>query len=137
MIVESRQVYIYEMKNLLVIEDDAPLSWLLDKILCKKYNVTTVHNGMDAWSWLSDGNVPDLIISDIKMPYVDGLELLENLCSSGLFKNIPVIVLSGISDREVRQKCMDHGVVAYLVKPFEPQRLLDEIEQVFVSKMFL
>jgi|SRR5688572_32076104 len=125
------------MKTLLVIEDDAPLNWLLDQILCKKYRVTTVHNGMDAWSWLSEGNVPDLIVSDIKMPFVDGIELLENLSASGLFRNIPVIVLSGINDREVRQKCTDYGVVAYLVKPFEPQRLLDEVEALFVSKMFL
>ena len=125
------------MKTLLVIEDDAPLNWLLHKILCKKYKVITVYNGMDAWSWLSEGNVPHLIISDIKMPHVDGIELLENLNTSGLFKNIPVIILSAINDPHVRQRCIDSGVVAYLVKPFEPQRLLDEIEQLFVSKMFL
>lgn len=125
------------MKRVLVIEDDPALSWLLEQILCKNYRVVTVGNGMEAWSWLSDGNIPDLIVSDIKMPVVDGVELLENLSTSGLFKNIPVIVLSGLYDQCARKKCLDFGAVAYLIKPFEPQKLLSTIELQLVSKMFL
>lgn len=53
------------MKRILVIEDDMPLCWLLQKILSRKHDVTIMRNGMDAWSWLTDGNVPDLIISDL------------------------------------------------------------------------
>src|SRR5688572_25412367 len=125
------------MKRVLVIEDDAALGWLLVKILSKKYEAITVNNGMDAWSWLSDGNVPDLIVSDIKMPLVDGIELLENLSISGLFKNIPVMIISGVDDPRIRRKCLDFGAIAFFVKPFDPQKLLDEIESLFVSKMFL
>lgn len=124
------------MKRVLVVEDDAALSWLLEQILCKSYKVVRFSNGMDAWSWLSNGNIPDLILSDVKMPLVDGMELLENLSISGLFKNIPVIVLSGQYDQCVRKKCLDFGAIAYLVKPFEPQKLLKEIEHNFVAKMF-
>lgn len=127
----------FGMKRVLVIEDDAALGWLLEKILSKKYEAITVSNGMEAWSWLSDGNIPDLIVTDIRMPLVDGIELLENLSMSGLFKNIPVIVVSGVDDPIIRQKSLDYGALAYLVKPFEPQRLLREIEHPFVSKMFL
>ena len=81
--------------KVLIIEDDSPLCWLLEKILHNKYEVIIMNNGMEAWSWLSDRNIPDLIISDIKMPSLDGIELLENLSISGLFKNIPVIMCSG------------------------------------------
>ena len=117
------------MKKVLVIEDDIPLCWLLEKILQTKYNVMIMSNGMEAWSWLSDGNIPDLIISDIKMPSLDGIELLENISNSGLFKNIPVIILSGYEDAAKRKQCLDLGAFTYLVKPFEPQSLVTEVDR--------
>ena len=91
---------------------------------------------MDAWTWLSDGNYPDLIVSDIKMPMVDGIELLENLSTSGLFKNIPVVVLTGLYDHQARERCLEFGAIAYLIKPFAPQTLLRTIEHQLVPKMF-
>jgi two-component system chemotaxis response regulator CheY len=117
------------MKKVLVIEDDIPLCWLLEKILQSKYEVIIMSNGMEAWSWLSDGNIPDLIISDIKMPSLDGIELLENISNSGLFKNIPVIILSGFEDAGKRKQCLDLGAFTYLVKPFEPQSLVAEVDR--------
>jgi two-component system chemotaxis response regulator CheY len=101
----------------------------LEKILKKKYEVVVMDNGMDAWSWLTDGNKPNLIISDIKMPSLDGIELLENLSNSGLFKNIPVIILSGYEDASKRNKCLELGAFTYLVKPFEPQSLMTEVDR--------
>ena len=115
------------MNKVLVIEDDAPLCWLLEKILRGKYEVIVMNNGLEAWSWLSDGNSCDLIISDVKMPSLDGIELLENLSNSGLFKNIPVIMLSGLEDS--RKQCLELGAFAYLVKPFEPQKFLGEVNR--------
>jgi len=117
------------MKKVLVIEDDTPLCWLLEKILHSKYEVIIMNDGMEAWSWLTDGNIPDLIISDIKMPSLDGIELLENLSNSGLFKNIPVIILSGYEDPAKRKQCLDLGAFTYLVKPFEPQSLVGEVDR--------
>jgi two-component system, chemotaxis family, chemotaxis protein CheY len=117
------------MKKILVIEDDIPLCWLLQKILSRRYQVEIMNNGMDAWSWLSDGNLPDLIISDIKMPSLDGVELLENISTSGLFKNIPVIILSGDDDVLKRKECLDLGAFTYIVKPFEPQLLMAEVDR--------
>ncbi len=122
------------MKKVLVIEDDSPLCWLLEKILHNKYEVIIMNNGMEALSWLSDRNIPDLIISDIKMPSLDGIELLENLSSSGLFKNIPVIMLSGFEDSAKRKQCLELGAFNYLVKPFEPQALLDEVQRALDPK---
>jgi two-component system, chemotaxis family, chemotaxis protein CheY len=115
------------MNKILVIEDDAPLCWLLEKILRGRYEVIVMNNGMEAWLWLSDGNSCDLIISDVKMPSLNGIELLENLSNSGLFKNIPVIMLSGLEDS--RDQCLELGAVAYLVKPFEPQKFLGEVNR--------
>jgi two-component system chemotaxis response regulator CheY len=115
------------MNKVLVIEDDAPLCWLLERILRGKYEVIIMNNGLEAWSWLSDGNSCDLIISDVRMPTLDGIELLENLSNSGLFRNIPVIMLSGLE--ESKEQCLALGAFAYLVKPFEPQKFLAEVNR--------
>ena len=117
------------MKKVLVIEDDVPLCWLLERILKNNYEVVIMNDGMEAWSWLTDGHIPDLIISDLKMPSLDGLELLENLSTSGLFKNIPVIILSGYEDTNKRKQCLARGAFPYLVKPFEPQSLVTEVKR--------
>jgi two-component system, chemotaxis family, chemotaxis protein CheY len=122
------------MAKILVIEDDSPLCWLLEKILGKDHETIIMNNGFEAWCWLSEGNYPDLIISDIKMPSLDGIELLENLSNSGLFKDIPVIILSAYEDGAKRKECLDLGAFKYLVKPFEPRLLLEIVEQALTTK---
>ena len=91
-----------------------------------------MNNGLEAWSWLSDGNSCDLIISDVKMPSLDGVELLENLSNSGLFRNIPVIMLSGLEDS--RKRCLELGAFAYLVKPFEPRKFVSEVDRALAQQ---
>lgn len=125
------------MKKVLVIEDDEPLCWLLEKILGQTYEVFIMHDGMEALSWLSSGNTPDLIISDIRMPSLDGVQLLENLKQSGLYKDIPVIVLSSFEDPRKRKECMDLGATDYFIKPFEPQHLVSRVKEIFFKNMIV
>ncbi len=122
------------MRKVLLIEDDALLCWLLEKILKNKYDVTVMNDGMEAWSWLSSGNQPDLIVSDLKMPSLSGLELLENISNEESLKGIPVIVHSGYEDAGKRKQCIALGAVAYLVKPFEPEFLVAEVERAILSR---
>jgi len=119
------------MKRVLVIEDDEPLCWLLEKILTGNYEPIIMRNGLEALSWLSDGNLPDLIISDVKMPTLDGIELLENIHASGILRDIPVIMLSASDEPEQRKRCMALGASNYLIKPFQPKLLIEEIENTF------
>lgn len=118
------------MKTVLVIEDDEPLCILLSKIFGKHYRVICMHNGFDAWIWLTEGNRTDVIVSDINMPDLDGDELLEHLSSSALFRNIPVIMLSGIKDVRKKELCLQLGAQAFLHKPFEPSLLLETVKRV-------
>jgi len=123
------------MKKILVVDDDPPMRWLLENILPSKCEIITKSNGMQAWSWISDGNIPDLIIEDINMPLLNGIEFLENLSISGLHKGIPVLVLSGFVDSNIRKQCLDLGALAYVVKPFQPERLLSEVNNVINPQM--
>lgn len=122
------------MRKVLLIEDDALLCWLLEKILKNKYDVTVKNDGEEAWSWLTSENIPDLIVSDLKMPSLSGLELLENLSNNETLKGIPIIIHSGYEDAGKRKQCLDLGAFAYLVKPFEPEYLVSEVERAIESR---
>ena len=123
------------MRRVLLIEDDALLCWLLEKILKPKYNVTVMSDGLEAWSWLSNSEaVPDLIVSDLKIPSLGGLELLANISNSSTLKRVPVIIHSGYEDSSKRKQCLDLGAFSYLVKPFEPEYLVSEVERAIESR---
>ena len=116
-------------KQILIVEDDISLCWLLKMILDDSYEVIALNNPLDAWCWLTEGNNPHLIITDVKMPVIDGFELVEDIRTSGLFMNIPIIVLSGSTDSDIQKKCDQWGINAYLAKPFKPQMLLETAER--------
>lgn len=121
----------------MVIEDDTLLCWLLKKIIGTNAEVIIMNDGMDAWQWLSDGNNPDLVISDLKMPSLDGIQLLQNLSTAPALKDIPVIMLSGFEDPVKRKTCIELGAYAYMVKPFEPPALIEMVDQVLSTRVQL
>lgn len=124
-------IAITSRKNILVIEDHDSIRWLLGKFLSKKHNVTTKKDGLDAMSWLGEGNMPDLILLDLNMPRINGNKFLKNIKNSGFFKDIPVIILSGNeSDREV-DLCYRMGAAEFVQKPFSPIQLNQKISTVF------
>jgi CheY-like chemotaxis protein len=123
------------MKKILVVENDPTMRWLLRNLLLSKYAVITKNNGIDAFSWLSLQNIPDLIISDVEMPLMDGFEFLENLADGDLYENIPVIMLTGTNDPSARKRCYDLGAYCCLTKPFKPSELLGKVDFSFDSKI--
>lgn len=121
-------------KNILILDDSRPILTLLHVILNKQFQVFAVSNAFDAMKWLSDGNTPDLIISDIQMPEIDGWEFITNLKSSLVYDTIPIIVLSGADRLEVEEECRIHGIAYYILKPFDPVILLDKVHCVTEGK---
>lgn len=120
-------------KQILVVDDDISILKLLNFILSKDYAVVTKPSGIEAFGWLEEGNYPDLIISDLEMPYFDGTSFIRNLKISGFYRNTPVIVLSGAEDVQEQVEEMSFGVEGYLNKPFNPDKLKSVITQVFAS----
>ena len=118
-------------KKVLVVDDDEPIRMFLDKMLGKSYEVVTKSDGLTAMRWLSKGNIPDLILSDMRMPSINGVDFLKNLKKSGIYRDIPVIVLSGWDHEEEKKACLAMGAEAYLEKPFNPDQLTELINKVF------
>jgi CheY-like chemotaxis protein len=115
-------------KKVLIIDDSKPIRFLLEAILSKSYTVIASQDGLEAMGWLSKGNTADLIITDLHMPNISGWELLEHLSSSYLYKDIPVIVLSGeVPATEPAINTRFDNVRVVMHKPFDPVVLLEKV----------
>lgn len=114
-------------KQVLVVDDELSILKLLNFILTKEYDLIIKQNGADAIKWLEDGNDPDLIISDLEMPYVDGGSFIRNLKISGYYRNTPVILLSGAENLDSRVDEMQFQADCYFKKPFKPSELKSSI----------
>ncbi len=109
--------------KLVIVEDDVYMQNLLSHYLEEDYEVTVFDNGLDAFAFLQEGHIPDIIIADLNIPKLSGLDLIIQIKSSGFFNSIPIMVLSGEESTEKRIKCLEAGADDYVVKPFNPREL--------------
>jgi len=109
--------------KILVVEDDLYMQAILKEFLSATYEILISQDGMEALAFMQSGNVPDLIISDLNTPKLNGLELINQVKVSDFFKSIPIIILSGEDSSEKRIKCLDSGADDFIVKPFNPAEL--------------
>ena len=117
-------------KQILVIEDHNGLRMMEGMFLKNYYDVVTQKDGLDGIIWLSAGNFPDLIVLDLMMPRLNGVEFLINIKSSGIFRDIPVIIVSGDEDQIIIDRCKKLGSTDYMIKPFDPRQLYERIEKI-------
>lgn len=111
-------------KRILVVDDEAKLLRAVAVTLREEgYEVATARSGAEALVSAS-ASVPDVIVSDIRMPRMDGYQLARALRSNPRTELIPVVFLTAKSERKDRLAGIRTGVDAYLVKPFDPEELL-------------
>jgi DNA-binding NarL/FixJ family response regulator len=111
-------------KRILVVDDEAKLLRAVAVTLREEgYEVSTASGGAEALVSAS-ASVPDLVVSDIRMPRMDGYQLARALRSNPRTELIPVVFLTAKSERRDRLAGIRSGVDAYLVKPFDPEELL-------------
>ena len=115
---------------LLAIDDSKSILSILTYIFGSKFNVVKKTNGKEALDWMHEGNLPDIIITDINMPEMDGFLFLKHLKSSGLFSDVPVIILSSNDNSTEKIKCLRLGADDYMVKPFNPEELDARIDNI-------
>lgn len=117
-------------KSILVIDDDFSIRTLLEIILKNEYQVYCFPNGYDALVWIESNDIPDLVIVDVQMPVLNGLQFIKSLNTSGYYNEIPIIVLSGLDDTETKKKCTETGAIEFFLKPFDPNKLLNSINRI-------
>ena len=111
-------------KRLLVVDDDASLLLAVSETLrAEGYVVTTARRGAEALVRIAE-RMPDLIISDIRMPGMDGYQLARNLRSAPHTRLIPIVFLTAKDETADRVAGFRSGVDAYVTKPFEPEELV-------------
>ena len=119
------------MKNtLLIVDDDEVMVLLLKKLFEKKYIVLTASDGVEAMCFLSQGLMPDLIISDILMENISGYEFIKHLLTSTVYKNIPVIVVSSVASAELSNEFLS---VKIINKPFDPLFLKNTVDSTILN----
>lgn len=116
-------------QQILIVDDDPNIRMLLEFLLRKKFQVQTRADGLSGLAWISTGERPDLIILDVDMPKINGYEFLCRIRESGLYRNIPVLMLSGHEEKEVKEKCLAKGLCDYLLKPFNPEEIFSGIDK--------
>ncbi|NQV01885.1 MAG: response regulator transcription factor [Bacteroidia bacterium] len=121
-------------KKILAIDDEKSIRFIIENTFNKDFDVVTMTNGMDALFYIQSGNLPDVIICDLEMPVLNGIEFVKRLRESGFFEEIPLIMLSGKEESSEKIKCFEMGADDYVLKPFNPRELLARITRRLESK---
>jgi len=135
---ESRsQTYIsddYEnMPLILIVEDNADVSKFIKSCLIDNYRIMTASNGVDAFEKIYIDQ-PDLIISDVMMPEMDGFEFTKKLKSDIRTSHIPVILLTALSSHESKIEGLETGADSYIAKPFNKKHLQVRVKQLIENR---
>jgi CheY-like chemotaxis protein len=120
-------------KQILAVDDSKAIRFLLQTVLGRDYSVITVPDGYSAMYYLSHRAQPDLIIVDPQLPDMDNWELIQQMSTSGMYGDIPMLVLSGLPEVETEAKCNEYGVMKYFLKPFNPVEMMESIDRMVKS----
>lgn len=118
-------------KKILIVEDDEfLLQMYVTKLELESFRVLSATNGEEGLK-TAFKEKPDLILLDLKLPKIDGFEVLRDLKSNEDTKNIPVVVLTNFSEKEHIDKCLALGAEDYLIKAhFVPSEVISKIKKI-------
>ncbi|HAT74119.1 MAG: Response regulator receiver sensor signal transduction histidine kinase [Candidatus Moranbacteria bacterium GW2011_GWF2_36_839] len=118
-------------KTIMIVEDDTFVMDIYETKIAKDgMNVISANNGMEAIKKLEEGAKPDLILLDILMPYMNGLEFLKKVKEDENLKNIPIVLLTNLSQKEEIQEGIGLGAKDYLIKShFTPSEVMEKINK--------
>lgn len=121
------------MKHILLVDDVSTNLKCVSFILKNKYKLTMVKSGKEALECMIT-MIPNLILLDVRMPEMDGYEVMEHMKENHETANIPVILLTADAEEDSEERGIALGAVGFIRKPFEPQVLLDSIEAIWKTE---
>ena len=125
-----------ELATVLIVDDNDDMRRYLRTLLLNRYYVLEASDGQSGWK-LARESVPDLIISDVMMPVMDGLTFCGKIKTEPLTSHIPVILLTARSSEQQQAEGLSQGADAYLTKPFSAEVLLAHIASLLANRQKL
>ncbi len=122
-------------KSILIVDDDVSFMSMIMEWLKDRYRVSMANSGMQAITWLVK-NHADLILLDYEMPVTSGPQVLEMIRSDAQMSDLPVMFLTGKSDKESIMKVLALKPAGYLLKTNSKDQLLQNIDEYFISQRF-
>lgn len=123
-------------KVILIVEDEKEIHLFLNELLAEKYKTITALNGLEALESI-EKQIPDIIISDVMMPFMDGVELCQRIKNDIKTCHIPFIMLTAKDSVIHRIEGIESGANSYIPKPFYPDHLLIRIQKLLEEKELL
>ena len=133
---KTAEEVVTDKKSILLIDDNAEILQYLHRLFSSKYLLYTADNGIDGFR-LAEEYLPDLIISDINMAGMDGIQLCTQIKQSGSMGHIPVILLTAATTSETKLKGIEGGADDYFTKPFDSEHLIARVEAVLKNRNML
>ncbi|HEY3695384.1 response regulator [Phenylobacterium sp.] len=119
-----------EAKTILTVDDSRTMRDMLLMTLTEAgYQVTQAEDGVEGLARLRDGS-PDAIITDINMPRLDGFGFIEQVRGDPARRGVPILVLTTESEPELKDRARRAGATGWIVKPYNPAKLLDALRRV-------
>lgn len=117
-------------KHILAVDDSKTMRDMINFTLeGAGYDVTLAVDGSDGFLKLKDNSI-DLIITDINMPIMNGIELIEKIRTDGSYRSTPILILTTEAGSELKQQGQAAGATGWIVKPFVPEKLLKVVAKV-------
>lgn len=123
-----------ERPKILVVEDEEDVRRMLAVILAALGEVTTAVDGVDAYVRLTEGYVPDVIVTDLMMPRMDGLTLATKLRANPALARVPVVMLTAKTSARDVVAGINAGARHYVTKPFKTEELVGKVRKALTSR---
>lgn len=124
------------MKKILVVDDTKTILKMSKFVLDEKYDVYLSNSGELALEILERKPI-DIVLMDVEMPDMDGIETVKRIRKMENIKEIPIMFFTAMSSNETVEKCMAVGMVDYIVKPYKPEELLNRLEKFFAKSTYI
>lgn len=122
-------------KKILLVDDIKEFRTLVKIILSGNYDVITAEDGEEALNMIEGGLAPDVIVTDLMMPRLDGYQFISKMKSENNTLKVPVIVLSNVDRAAEREMLKEQGIAGYVIKPFNTSELKEGLGRSLITAL--